>query len=135
MERVNELTALQGSAINEAKEALAYEVTRIVHGAEEADKALAAAKSLFAGGAEAEIPAFDITENELGGGMALPELLEKMGLAPSRAEARRLIQQGGISVNDEKVTDFSRLITAEAFADGEIMVQKGKKVHRKVRLV
>jgi tyrosyl-tRNA synthetase len=136
MERVNELANLKGNAINEAKEVLAYEVTKTVHGEEEAEKALSAAKTLFAGGGDvSDIPTVELKRADIENGILLANLLEEIGLAPSRAEARRLIQQGGIIVAGEKVDDVVFSVTPGLFKDGELLVQKGKKFHKKVRLV
>ena len=92
--------------LNEAKDILAYELTKLVHSEEEADKARAASKALFAGGGDAEhMPTTELTNDDFGGGsIDIMSLMVKCGLAPSRGEARRLVQQGGVTVNDEKVT-------------------------------
>ncbi|MBR6761486.1 MAG: tyrosine--tRNA ligase [Oscillospiraceae bacterium] len=118
-----------GKAFNEAKELLAFELTKLVHGEEEAQKQLAAARAIFAGGGVSddmpttEIPASELTEDCIG---ILP-LLVKTGLAPSISEARRLVQQGGVSVNDEKITDAKAQIS---LADA-VILKKGKKVFHK----
>ena len=138
MEQVNELAALKDSAINEAKDVLAYEVTKIVHGEEEAEKAKAAAKALFAGaghGGAAEVPTVEMPRADFADGMPIIELMERLALAPSRGESRRLIQQGGVLVKGEKVSDIGLSITIDMFEEDELMIQKGKKVHKKVRLV
>ena len=120
-----------GAAYNQAKETLAYELTALVHGKEEAEKQLAAAKAIFAGGGVSddmpttEISADDLTDGEIG----ILTLLVKAGLCPSNGEARRLVQQGGVTVNDEKITDPK---TQYAPAGGELIIKKGKKVFHKI---
>lgn len=135
MEEVRRLGSLQDKDINIAKETLAYEITKNVHGEEEAKKALEAARALFAGGAHGgSIPTTEIEKSDIEKGIPIIELLEKAALIPSRGEGRRLITQGGIKVNDEKVEAFDKVITADDFKDGELMIQKGKKVFHKVIL-
>lgn len=135
MEEVRRLGSLQDKDINIAKETLAYEITKNVHGEEEAKKALEAARALFAGGAHGgSIPTTEIEKSDIEKGIPIIELLEKAALIPSRGEGRRLITQGGIKVNDEKVETFDKVITADDFKNGELMIQKGKKVFHKVIL-
>ncbi len=133
MDEVRRLSALQGSELNAAKEILAYEVTKGVHGVEAADAALKAAKALF-GGAELDgsIPTSTFSKAEFEGGMSIIELLEKTNLIPSRGEGRRLITQGGIKINDAKIDSIEHLIKLEDFTDGKILIQKGKKVFHSV---
>lgn len=127
MEEVNRLAALEGAEINKAKEILAYEVTKIVHGEEEAIKADTAAKALFKGGAEGgSIPTTEITKEELVKGMDILTLLQKTNLVPSRSEGRRLIQQGGIKVQNQKISDIDYLITEKDFENSSLMIQKVK---------
>jgi len=136
MEEVNRLAALEGAEINKAKEILAYEVTKIVHGEEEAIKADTAAKALFKGGAEGgSIPTTEITKEELVKGMDILTLLQKTNLVPSRSEGRRLIQQGGIKVQNQKISDIDYLITEKDFENSSLMIQKGKKVFHRVQLI
>lgn len=134
MEEVRRLGALEGAEINKAKEVLAYEITTIVHGEEEAKKAEAAAKALFTGGAKAgSIPTTTVAQSVFDKGIDIISLMEEAGLISSRSEARRLIQQGGVSVNDEKVTDVDQLITLESFKeDGTLLIKKGKKVYHQI---
>ena len=135
MDEVRKLGALEGSKINEAKEVLAYEVTKIVHGEEEAKKAEAAAKALFAGGAAGgSIPTTEITTADLGDGMDIMSALVLTKLAPSRSEARRAVQQGGVKLNDEKITDIEFKITEDTFKDGILTIQKGKKSFHRLKL-
>lgn len=136
LEEIETMTAEGGAALNRAKEKLAYEVTKIVHGEEEAKKAQEGARALFGGGVDtANMPTSTITEEDLPDGKALVlDLLQKVGLLPSKSEGRRLIQQGGLTINGEKVTDVAATVTAADFPDGAMMVKKGKKVFRKIVL-
>ena len=136
LEEIEKMTAEGGAALNRAKEKLAYEVTKIVHGEEEAKKAQEGARALFGGGTDtANMPTSTITEADLPDGKALVlDLLQKVGLLPSKSEGRRLIQQGGLTINGEKVTDVAATVTAADFPDGAMMVKKGKKVFRKIVL-
>ncbi len=136
LEQIDEMDKWEGSQLNKAKEILAYELTALVHGEEEAKKADTAAKSLFAGGAKGgSVPTTEITREELGEGLQIIEVLEKCKLIPSRGEGRRLVQQGGVRVNEEKVTDIGTVITAEMCdEDGIIMIQKGKKTFHQLKV-
>lgn len=136
LEQIDEMDKWEGSQLNKAKEILAYELTALVHGEEEAKKADTAAKSLFAGGAKGgSVPTTEITKDELGEGLQIVEVLEKCKLIPSRGEGRRLVQQGGVRVNEEKVTDIGTVITAEMCdEDGIIMIQKGKKTFHQLKV-
>ena len=129
------LEKLQGAELNEAKKILAFEVTKLVHGEEEASKVKEAAEAVFGGGASsANMPSTEISAAEFGDGMNILDLLVKCGLVPSKGEGRRLVQQGGVSLNDEKVTDPATQLTAENFTDGYVVIKKGKKVFHKVNL-
>lgn len=136
LEQIDEMDKWEGSQLNKAKEILAYELTALVHGEEEAKKADTAAKSLFAGGAKGgSVQTTEITKDELGEGLQIIEVLEKCKLIPSRGEGRRLVQQGGVRVNEEKVTDIGTVITAEMCdEDGIIMIQKGKKTFHQLKV-
>ncbi|SHI91770.1 tyrosyl-tRNA synthetase [Geosporobacter subterraneus DSM 17957] len=135
MDEVRRLGALEGSEINRAKEILAFEVTQLVHGTEEAKKAEEAAKALFGKGAMSEaVPFTEISQGEFSEGMELLTLLAKAGLIPSRSEGRRLVQQGGIAVNDQKIEDANHIIQLSDFSDGALMIKKGKKVYHQIRL-
>ncbi|MDO5291749.1 MAG: tyrosine--tRNA ligase [bacterium] len=129
MDEVRRLGALEGSEINHAKEVLAYEITKIVHGEEEAAKALEASKALFGGNLSTEdIPTTSYTKEQFEAGIDLITLLVDGKQAASRSDARRNITQGGVSVNEEKVTDFARVFTPADFnADGALLIKKGKK--------
>ncbi len=133
MEQINELSALEGSEINKAKEVLAFEVTKIVHGEEEAEKAKSAAKALFSGGVdEGSIPTAIISKTKLENGIDIISLLTEVALIPSKSEGRRLILQGGIKVNDEKIESFEHIVTLNDFKDNALIIQKGKKIFKKV---
>ena len=135
MEQIQEMDSWEGSHLNRAKEILAYELTDLVHGREEADKAQAAAKALFGGGGDkADMPTTELKESDFEDGqIGAISLLVACGLAASRGEARRLIQQGGMAVDEEKVTDIDRRWPVEAFQGDGLLIKKGKKVfHRAV---
>ncbi|MBC8535556.1 tyrosine--tRNA ligase [Feifania hominis] len=130
-----EYAHLEGQQLNHAKEVLAYEVTKQIHGEEEAKKALNAAKNVFSGSAHDEnMPTAEIAKSELGEGIGILDLLVKSKIAPSKSEARRLVTQGGITVNDKKVDDAAQLFTEGDFHGGFIIVKKGKKSVTKVVL-
>ena len=137
IEEIEAMESWEGAQLNVAKEKLAFELTAMVHGEEEAQKALDASKALFSAGGNTEnMPSTQLGEADLdeNGSIQVADLLVKTELAPSKAEAKRLIKQGGISVNDEKVTAFDAALTKEDFAKCEIIVKKGKKVFHKVTL-
>lgn len=121
---------MEGAQFNKAKELLAFELTKLVHGEEEASKARDAAKAVFAGGGSSDdMPTTEISYDDLtDGSMGILNLLVKTKLVPSNSEARRTVQQGGVSVNDEKITDPKAIIKI----DGEIIIRKGKKIFHKV---
>ena len=136
LEEIAELEKLEGAEINKAKEILAFELTKLVHGEEEATKAQNTARTVFAGGGkDANMPSTDLTKEELGEGIQILDLLVKCELISSKGEGRRLIKQNGISVNDAKVTDIFLEIKEEDFTDNELVIKKGKKVYHKVNLV
>lgn len=136
LEEIAELEKLEGAEINKAKEVLAFELTKLVHGEEEATKAQNTARTVFAGGGkDANMPSTDLTKEELGEGIQILDLLAKCGLISSKGEGRRLITQNGISVNDAKVTDIFLEIKEDDFTNNELVIKKGKKVHHKVNLV
>lgn len=128
MDEIHKMEQWEGKELNEAKKILAYEVTSMVHGKEEADKAQAAAQALFGGGADgADVPSTKVTENEIG----ILDALVVTKLAPSKAEARRLITQGGVSVNDEKITDVAYVIPSQDLESG-VLIKRGKKGFHKL---
>ncbi|NMA87304.1 MAG: tyrosine--tRNA ligase [Tissierellia bacterium] len=136
MDEVRKLGALEGAEINKAKEVLAFEVTKMVHGEAEATKAQNAAKALFEGGKEAgSIPTTEFQSSAFEKGIGILDLLKELGLTKSNGEGRRLIEQGGISIDEEKVEDINMIIKAEDFKDGKLMFRKGKKVYHQVKLV
>ena len=135
LDKIAELEKLEGSELNKAKEILAYELTELVHGREEAEKAQATARALFSDKANDEnMPTTEITEEDLTeNGVGVLGLLCKAGLTASNGEARRLVVQGGISVNDEKVSDPKKTVSREELLKG-IVIKKGKKIFHKVIL-
>ena len=137
LEEIDKMSTWEGSQLNEAKEILAYELTKLVHGQEEAEKAKAASKALFAGNGDTEhMPTTELTNDDFGGGsIDVLTLLVKCGLAASKGEARRLVQQGGVSVNDEKVAAIETTFGCEQFTGDGMVIKKGKKVFHKAVLV
>ena len=135
MSEINEYAKLEGAELNKAKEALAYSLTELVHGKEEADKAQAAAKALFTGGADdSNMPTTEVEQSDLEDGkITVLSLMIKAGMIKSNGEGRRLIQQGGISVNDEKISDVFTSVSADELKDS-VIVKKGKKVFHKFTL-
>ena len=133
IEQILEMEHWEGSQLNTAKEILAHELTELVHGKEEADKAEAGAKALFAGGADAEIPTTTLTGADLqDGSIDILGLLVKSGLSASRSEARRSVEQGGVSVNGEKVTDVKTQYAGEDLQGEGITLKRGKKSFKKI---
>ncbi len=131
LEQINEMDTWEGSQLNRAKEILAYELTALVHGEEEAKKAEASAKALFGAGADAEIPTAELCDSDFVDGVIdIGSVLVKAGLVPSKSEARRAIEQGGVSVDNQKVTDFKTTFT-KAELDGKVF-RRGKKSFKKV---
>ncbi len=136
LDEIEKMESWAGSQLNRAKEILAFELTQMVHGTEEAEKAQASARALFGGGANAEnMPTTEITAADLtDGAINILDLMLKAGLIPSKGEGRRLVQQGGVSVDDAKVSDISKAFTAADFEKGHVIIKKGKKVFHKVVL-
>ena len=134
LEQIAELEKLEGSELNRAKEILAFEVTALIHGKEEAEKAQNAAKALFGSGNDiSNMPSTTLASSDMPEeGINIMDLLLRTGLAPSKGEARRLVNQGGVSVDDRKITDFSENILSDAFEKGYIILKKGKKAFHKV---
>ena len=135
LEQIDAMSDWKDAQLNTAKEILAYELTKLVHGDEEADKAQAAAKALFVGGGDdANMPTTEITKEQLNdGNIGILNLMVACKLAGSNGEARRLVQQGGVFVNDEKITDHTFVVTETMLADG-VKIRKGKKVFHKAVL-
>jgi tyrosyl-tRNA synthetase len=136
MEEVRRLGSMKDAGINEAKAVLAYEVTRIVHGEAEATKAKEAAEAIFGGKGKSEnIPFVEIKSADLEAGIKITDLLMIAGLTPSKSEARRAVQQGGVLLNEDKISSFDYLVGTNDLVDGEMMLQKGKKNFVKVKAV
>ena len=137
LEQIDEMDRWEGAQLNHAKEILAYELTKLVHGEDEAEKARSAAKALFStGGDKASMPTTELTEADFSGGtIGALSLLVKCGLAASNGEARRLIQQGGVAVDEGKLTDANAIFNKETFAGDGIIIKKGKKIFHCAKLV
>ena len=136
LEEIEELSKLEGSEINKAKEILAFELTKLIHGEEEAVKAQEGARALFSTGADTEnMPTTELTEADFAdGAIAVLDLMLKAGLIPSKGEGKRLIQQGGVSIDDVKVTDVFGKVALSDFSKGYVIVKKGKKIYHKIVL-
>ena len=136
LEQIDEMDKWEGSQLNTAKEILAFELTKLVHGEEEAKKAQDAAKALFVGGGDmSNVPTTTLTaENLTDGSIGILDMMVTCKLAPSKKEARRLVEQGGVTVNDEKVSDVNTRYTADDLSGDGIMVRKGKKVYHRVQM-
>ena len=135
MEEVRRLGALKDSAINEAKEVLAFETTKLVHGEEEAQKALEAARAIFSSkGVSVNAPTTFVEKDELDNGIKVFDILKMTNLVPSNAEARRLIEQGGLTINDEKITDKDFIVSSSLLKDEVIMIKKGKKTFHQIKV-
>ncbi len=133
MEEVERLGNLKDEKINDAKKVLAFEVTKIVHGEEEAKKAEAAAQALFGkGGANAEVPGTTLTREEFQENSNIIDMLDLLKLIPSKGEGRRLVKQGGIYVNDERIDSIDHTLSDSDLQDGSLMIRRGKKVYHKV---
>jgi tyrosyl-tRNA synthetase len=135
MEEIDAMSDWKDAQLNTAKEILAYELTKLVHGEEEADKAQAAAKALFVGGGDdANMPTTEITADKLvDGKIGILNLMVTCGLAPSNKQARQLVEQGGVLVNDEKVPSAQFAVTEDMLKEG-VKIRKGKKVFHKAIL-
>jgi tyrosyl-tRNA synthetase len=133
LDEIAEMEKWEGSGLNRAKEVLAFELTKLIHGETEAARAQDTARSLFGQSGSAEhVPATEFNREDFTDGViSVLDLLVKCGLAPSKGEARRLVQQGGVTIDDEKVNDFTQLFPAQRFRGDGLLVKKGKKVfHR-----
>ncbi|MBM7561232.1 tyrosine--tRNA ligase [Fusibacter tunisiensis] len=136
MDEVRELSALEGSEINRAKEVLAYEFTKIVHGEEAAEQSLETARSLFSNGTKNEnMPTTEMKTELFEAGMGILDVMLEIGLIPSKGEGRRLIQQNGVAINDSVVTDFARTLDISDFESGDVVIRKGKKVFHRIKLI
>ena len=136
LEQIDEMDKWEGAQLNTAKEILAFELTKLVHGEEEATKAQETARGLFSGaGSTANMPATTLTDADFtDGAIDVMTLLVKCGLCPSKGEARRLVQQGGVAVDGEKVSGIEMTIPAEKFAGEGVVIKKGKKVYHRASL-
>ena len=134
LEQIDEMDKWEGSQLNKAKEILAYELTKLVHGEDEANKAQDAARALFGGGADsADMPSTSLSADDFADGkISVIDILVKAGLAKSKSEARRLIEQGGVSVNDEKVKNLDFSLSADEIAADPAIIKKGKKIFHKI---
>ena len=133
LEEIDKMDSWEGAQLNTAKEILAFELTKLVHGEEEAQKAQDAARALFSQGAAADMPTTELTaEDFTDGKVDILTMLVKTGLVPSKSEARRAVQQGGVAVDGEKVTDIYTTFAEDQFSEEGIVVKKGKKNFRKV---
>ena len=136
MDEVKRLSSLKDQEINKAKEVLAYEVTKLVHGEEEAEKAQQAARAAFGGGDLSSMPTVQMERSKLDGeGMGVVNFIKELGLIPSNREGFMTIEQGGLRLDGEKVEDKKLMVTADMFSDGKLLVEKGKKKKVVVELV
>lgn len=136
MEEIEKYEELEGAEINKAKERLAFEVVKTIHGEQEAEKCVEASKALFGKGKDSEnIPTTEIPKKRFEEGVGLLDLMTELGMIKSNSEGRRLIKQNGVSLEGEKVKDFNLILKVENFTDDKILIQKGKKVHHQVKLV
>ncbi len=132
LEQIDEMDGWEGAKLNQAKEILAYELTKTVHGEEEANKAQASAKALFGSGDEADIPSVALCEDDFTDGVVdIPSILVKSGLVKSKSEARQAILQGGVTMDGDKITDVKATCTKEKLTEG-VLIRKGKKSYMKV---
>ncbi len=132
LDRIDEMEKWEGSRLNEAKEILAYELTKTVHGEEEAEKAKNAGKALFGGGADADVPTLTFSDADFtDGAIDILTILVKAGLVPSKSEARRAVEQGGVTVDGEKIGDVKKAYAKAELAEGKL-VRRGKKSFMKV---
>ena len=135
IEEIDKMNDWEGSKLNEAKEILAFELTKLVHGEEEAAKAQESARAIFSAGASAEMPTSEISEADLiDGAIDILSLLVKSGLVTSRSEARRAVEQGGVAVDNDKVTDINQLFTRKALQGDGIVLRRGKKNFKRVTI-
>jgi len=133
MEEISKLAELKDEKINEAKKVLAYEVTKLVHGETEAEKARQLAEALFGkGGSTADMPFTEICEADVQKGINILDLLPRTGLVPSKGEGRRLVQQGGIYINEKQVPSIDFIVNKELFNNNELIIKKGKKTYHKI---
>lgn len=133
LDEIEKMDSWEGSQLNQAKEILAFELTKLVHGEEEATKAQESARALFASGVAADMPTVTLTEEDFTEGkIDVLTLLVKSGLVPSKSEARRAVEQGGVTVEGEKVTDIKTIYEGTSFEDQGMVLKRGKKNFRKI---
>lgn len=135
LEQIEEMDGWEGSQLNQAKEILAYELTKLVHGEEEAQRAKESARALFSAGAAAEMPTTELSEDDfVNGAIDMIAVLCRTGLVQSRSEGRRAIEQGGVTLENEKVTDVRASFGKDTFMGEGVIVKRGKKNFRRVIL-
>ncbi len=135
MEEIREYEKLEGQELNAVKERLAFEVTKLVHGEDEAKKAQDAARAIFAGGGiSADMPTAEIEKATVEAGISAVDLVVEVGFLPSKSEAKRLIKQGGLTINDKKIASFDEMISVEDFGDEGLVAKRGKKAYLKITL-
>lgn len=135
LEEIDKMEAWEGAKLNEAKEILAFELTKLVHGEEEAARAQESAKALFQSGNAADMPTVELTTDDMtDGSIGILTLLTKSGMVPSNSEARRAVQQGGVTMDGEKITDIHETITTDRLTGEGLVLKKGKKNFRKMIL-
>lgn len=135
LDDIDKLTSVEGKELNKAKEVLAFEVTKLIHGEKKAQEAQDAARTLFAGaGYSANVPSTQMDKSIFEEGIGIVDLLNNLGLVKSNSEARRLIKQNGISIDDKKVTAIDHTVNLEQFNEGKILVRKGKKTYHQVEI-
>ena len=133
LEEISEMENRKGSELNRAKEILAYELTSLVHGAKDADEAKETAKALFSSGGSDSMPTTELTESDFEEDRAdILTLLVRSGLCPSKSDARRAVEQGGVEVNGEKITEFSKKLTRSELSGSGAVIKKGKKSFNRV---
>jgi len=136
MDEIRRLSKLEGAEINEAKKVLAYEVTKLVHGEEEARKAEEASNALFGSGGDLDsMPTTELEKSVFVEGIGILNLLTQVGLTKSNGEARRLINQGGIYIRNDQISDPSMIVSLDDFEDNRLIIRKGKKVYHQIKLV
>ncbi len=133
LEEIRAMEAWEGAELNRAKEILAHELTSLVHSKAEADKALETARALFSAGAGNDMPTAELTKDDLTDStIDILSILQKSGLCPSKSEARRAVEQGGIEASGEKVTEFSKTFSAAELSGDGIVVKRGKKNFKRI---
>ena len=130
MDEIREMEKWEGAELNKAKRILAYEVTKLVHGEAEAEKAKATAEAVFGGGGVSEDMPTTVIPDAVG--MGVLDMLVKTGLVKSKGEARRIVQQNGLSINDVKYTDVNGTVTEDMITDDGLVIKKGKKIYHRV---